>query len=331
MKLLLEQLLNKENLTTENAFLVMSEIMSGKYTDIEISGFLIALRSKGETIHEITGFAQAMRNKMINVPLSKPAIDMCGTGGDSSGTFNISTAASFVVAGSGINVAKHGNRSMTSKSGSADVLEALGVKINNSPQDSAKNIDEIGLDFLFAPIYHPAMKFAVPSRKGLAVRTVFNILGPLCNPAKVIYQTMGVFNHNYVSIQANVLKALGSKNVIVFHGNDGLDEISTTSNTEISEMKEGGKINDYTFNPEKFGIKKVSIQNLKGGTAKDNAKIIKNILSGEKGPKRDIVLINAASGIMVADKAKDFNDAIYLAEESIDSGNANKILKNLSK
>ena len=331
MKLLLEQLLNKEDLTTKNAFLIMSEIMSGKYTDIEISGFLIALRSKGETIHEITGFAQAMRDKMINVRLSKPAIDMCGTGGDSSGTFNISTAASFVVAGSGINVAKHGNRSMTSKSGSADVLEALGVKINNSPEESAKNIDEIGLDFLFAPIYHPAMKFAVPARKALAVRTVFNILGPLCNPAKVICQTMGVFNHNYVSIQANVLKELGSKNVMVFHGKDGLDEISTTSNTEISEMKESGKINDYTFNPEKFGIKKISIKNLQGGTAKYNAKIIKNILSGEKGPKRDIVLINAASGIIVGNKAKNFNDAIYLAEKSIDSGNANKILKKLSK
>lgn len=330
MKLLLEQLLNKEDLSFEIAFQTMSEIMSGNYTDIQISGFLIALRSKGESIDEIAGFAKAMREKMIQVTLTKPAIDMCGTGGDSSGTFNISTASSFVVAGSGINVAKHGNRSMTSKSGSADVLEALGINVNNNPEESAKNIDQIGLDFLFAPAYHPAMKFAIPSRKGLAVRTVFNILGPLCNPANVTSQTMGVFHKDYISVQAKVLKALKSKNVMIFHGKDGLDEISTTANTLICEMRNGTEITNYELNPEKFGIKKVQLNDLKGGSPEQNAKIIINILNGEKSPMRDIVLINAASGIIVGNKAKNFNEAIDIARESIDSGKAKNILEKLS-
>jgi len=229
MKQILEQLLIKQNLTRDESFNVMLSIMSGEFDDAQIAGFLMALRAKGETVDEITGFAKAMREKMVTIQLDSPAIDMCGTGGDALGTFNISTAATFVVAGVGIHVAKHGNRSMTSKSGSADVLQALGISIDKSVEESTDDIENIGLGFMFAPTYHPAMKHAIGARKALATRTVFNILGPLCNPADVKAQAMGIFHPDLTEIQANVLKALGSTDVMVFHGRDGLDEISTTS------------------------------------------------------------------------------------------------------
>ena len=329
MKKILEQLLDGENLSRNQANNIMLSIMSGEFNDAQIAGFLMALRGKGETVEEITGFAEAMRKKMVRVPTTSEAIDMCGTGGDAKGTFNISTAATFVVAGAGVKVAKHGNRSMTSKSGSADVLTALGISINQSSEDSAKDIETIGLGFFFAPAYHPAMKYAVGARKALATRTVFNILGPLCNPAEVRSQIMGIFHQNLTEVQVNVLKALGSSNVMVFHGMDGLDEISTSAPTQISEMFDGGEIKTYKFDSLDLGLDRVNLQDLQGGEPSENAKLIKNILNGSTGPKRDIVLLNAAAGIVVGGKAKSLKEGMEKATESIDSGAANEIISKL--
>ncbi len=329
MKKILEQLLDGENLSRNQANNIMFSIMSGEFNDAQIAGFLMALRGKGETVEEITGFAEAMRKKMVRVPTSSEAIDMCGTGGDAKGTFNISTTATFVVAGAGVKVAKHGNRSMTSKSGSADVLTALGISINQSSEDSAKDIETIGLGFFFAPAYHPAMKYAVGARKALATRTVFNILGPLCNPAEVRSQIMGIFHQNLTEVQVNVLKALGSSNVMVFHGMDGLDEISTSAPTQISEMFDGGDIKTYKFDALDLGLDRVNLQDLQGGEPSENAKLIKKIQNGSTGPKRDIVLLNAAAGIVVGGKAKSLKEGMKKATESIDSGAANEIMNKL--
>jgi anthranilate phosphoribosyltransferase len=331
MKQILEQLLDNQNLARDDAFSIMLSIMSGEYNDAQIAGFLMALRSKGETVDEITGFAQAMREKMVKVPLETPAIDMCGTGGDALGTFNISTTATFVVAGAGIHVAKHGNRSMTSKSGSADVLQALGIAIDKPVERSTADIEEIGLGFMFAPAYHPAMKYAVGARTALATRTVFNILGPLCNPADVKAQAMGIFHPDLTEIQANVLKALGSTKVMVFHGRDGLDEISTTATTKISQIQNSDPVETFEFDPIDLGLVRVSLDELRGGEPKENAETIRNILNGEKGPKRDIVLINAAAGIVVGGKAKSLREGLRKATESVDSGAALNILKQLTK
>ena len=331
MKQILEQLLDNQNLARDDAFSIMLSIMSGEYNDVQIAGFLMALRSKGETVDEITGFAQAMREKMVKVPLETPAIDMCGTGGDALGTFNISTTATFVVAGAGIHVAKHGNRSMTSKSGSADVLQALGIAIDKPVEGSTADIEEIGLGFMFAPAYHPAMKYAVGARTALATRTVFNILGPLCNPADVKAQAMGIFHADLTEIQANVLKALGSTEVMVFHGRDGLDEISTTATTKISQIQNSGPVETFEFDPIDLGLVRVSLDDLQGGEPKENAETIRNILNGEKGSKRDIVLINAAAGIVVGGKAKSLREGLRKATESVDSGAALNILKQLTK
>jgi len=331
MKQILEQLLDNQNLARDDAFSIMLSIMSGEYNDAQIAGFLMALRSKGETVDEITGFAQAMREKMVKVPLETPAIDMCGTGGDALGTFNISTTATFVVAGAGIHVAKHGNRSMTSKSGSADVLQALGIAIDKPVEGSTADIEEIGLGFMFAPAYHPAMKYAVGARTALATRTVFNILGPLCNPADVKAQAMGIFHPDLTEIQANVLKALGSTKVMVFHGRDGLDEISTTATTKISQIQNSDPVETFEFDPIDLGLVRVSLDELQGGEPKENAETIRNILNGEKGSKRDIVLINAAAGIVVGGKAKSLREGLRKATESVDSGAALNILKQLTK
>ena len=329
MKEILEQILDKQNLTRDEAFNAMLSIMSGEFDDPQIAGFLMALRAKGETVDEITGFAQAMRKIMVTVPLDFPAIDMCGTGGDALGTFNISTTATFVVAGAGVHVAKHGNRSMTSKSGSADVLQALGIPIDKSVEESTQDIEEIGLGFMFAPAYHPAMKHAIGARKALATRTVFNILGPLCNPAEVKAQAMGIFHPALTEVQAHVLKALGSTDVMVFHGRDGLDEISTTATTKISQMQNGNNINTYEFDSIELGLNRVSLDDLQGGEPVENAEIIKSILNGEKGPKRDIVLLNAAAGIVVGGQAATLKDGLESAKMSVDSGVALNILNQL--
>ena len=331
MKQILEQLLEGDDLSHDSAFDVMLSIMSGKFNDAQIAGFLMALRAKGETVDEIAGFANAMREKMVSVPLVSPAIDMCGTGGDALGTFNISTAASFVVAGAGVKVAKHGNRSMTSQSGSADVLQALGITINRPVENSVEDIENTGLGFLFAPAYHPAMKHAVGARKALAVRTVFNILGPLCNPANVKAQAMGIFHLDLTEVQVNVLKVLGSTDVMVFHGRDGLDEISTTTTTKISQMRNGGNVNTFEFDATDLGISQVTLFDLQGGKPEENAGIIKAILKGKTGPKRDIVLLNAAAGIVVGGKVQTLKEGLKLASESVNSGAALHVLDQLAQ
>ncbi len=329
MKQVLEQLLAKQDMTHGEAFNVMRSIMSGEYDDPQIAGFLMALRAKGETVAEITGFAKAMREKMVTVSLASPAIDMCGTGGDALGTFNISTATTFVVAGSGVKVAKHGNRSMTSKSGAADVLQALRIPIDHPVEKSVEDIENIGLGFLFAPAYHPAMKYAIGARRALATRTIFNILGPLCNPAEVRAQAMGIFHPDLTEVQASVLKAMGSTDVLVFHGRDGMDEISTTTTTKISQMQNGGEVKTFEFDASELGVDRVALDDLKGGEPAENAEIIKQILTGELGPKRDIVLLNAAAGIVVGGKAATLKDGLKLAVESVDSGSALNILNQL--
>jgi len=323
MKNTIEQLLGHQSLTQEESRNVMYKIMSGVYNDAQISGFLIALRAKGESSTEIAGFAQAMREKMTPIKIHSDAMDMCGTGGDAKGTFNISTASSFVVAGAGVHVAKHGNRSMTSKSGSADVLSALGVDITLNPKKVAKCIDEIGIGFMFAPSLHPAMKFAIGARTALGTRTVFNILGPLCNPAGVKRQLMGIFEGSLTDKIAEVLKKLNSTTAMVVHGYEGLDEISTTSSTKISYLKENGKIESMAISPSDFGLSTTTIENLKGGEPNENAKIILDILSNkDKGPKRDIVILNSGAGILVGGLANSIQEGIAMANESISSGKA---------
>ncbi len=329
MKIIIEKLLNQEDLKQQEAREIMRKIMSGEYDNSQISGFLIAMRAKGEKSFEIAGFAQAMREKMTTISISDDAIDMCGTGGDASGTFNISTVASFVVAGAGVKVAKHGNRSMTSKSGSADVLEALGINITLSPNKVTDCIEKFGLGFMFAPALHPAMKHAMTARKSLAIRTVFNILGPLCNPANVKRQVMGIFDGSITVKIANVLKILGSKHAMIVHGDDGLDEISTTTQTQFTELLPDGQIQSGIISPMNYDISTSDSIAIKGGSPNYNAKILQNILNGEKGPHRDIVILNAAAGIKVGGKSESMQEGVKLAEEAIDSGLANNVLQSL--
>jgi anthranilate phosphoribosyltransferase len=323
MKIILEKLLNNISLSQEESRDIMFEIMSGEYNDAQIAGFLIALRAKGERSAEIAGFAQAMREKMTKIDSVDNAIDMCGTGGDASGTFNISTAASFVVAGAGVPVAKHGNRSMTSKSGSADVLTALGVDITLPPEKVSECIKTIGIGFMFAPSLHPAMKYAMGARTALGTRTVFNILGPLCNPAGVDRQVIGIFEGSLTDKVAKVLQKLGSKHAMVVHGYDGLDEISTTASTKISHLKEDCSIESTAISPSDFGIEKATLEDLKGGEPEENAVIIKNILdNSDKGKKADIVILNAGAGIFVGGKSESIKEGVQFARDSIESGAA---------
>ena len=327
MKQVIEKLLSNISLSQEESHDVMLKIMSGEFSDAQISGFLIALRAKGESSSEIAGFAQAMRDKMTKIESVAGAIDMCGTGGDASGTFNISTAASFVVAGAGVSVAKHGNRSMTSKSGSADVLTELGVDITLSPEKVSQCIAEIGIGFMFAPSLHPAMKYAMGARVALGTRTVFNILGPLCNPAGVTRQLMGIFEGSLTDKVAKVLQKLGSEHAMIVHGYDGLDEISTTSTTKISHLKNDGEIESMAITPSDYGFEKSTLEVLKGGTPDVNAKIIYGILDGsDSGKKADIVILNAAAGIFVGGKADSMQTCVDLARESIVSGAAKQKL-----
>ena len=331
MKIIIEKLLGNQSLAQEESRDVMFKIMSGEYDDAQIAGFLIALRAKGERSAEIAGFAQAMRDKMTKIESVDDAIDMCGTGGDASGTFNISTAASFVVAGAGVPVAKHGNRSMTSKSGSADVLTALGVDITLPPEKVSECIKTIGIGFMFAPSLHPAMKYARGARKALGTRTVFNILGPLCNPAGVDRQLMGIFEGSLTDKVAKVLKKLGSKRAMVVHGYDGLDEISTTASTKISHLQEDNTIESTAVSPADFGMVKASLEDLKGGEPDENAVIIKNILNNtDQGKKADIVILNAGAGIFVGGKSKTLKEGVEVARASIKSGAALEKLNQLA-
>lgn len=330
MKAILNKLLGHRDLSIDEAREIMVRIMSGEFNDAQIAAFLVALRAKGETSSEIAGFAQAMREKMITVPVTVDAIDMCGTGGDAKGTFNISTVASFAVAGVGVPVAKHGNRSVTSSCGSADVLAELGVNIDMEPDKVARAVEQVGLGFMFAPSLHPAMKHVMPARKSLGIRTVFNILGPLSNPAGVRRQLLGIFDGTLTETLAKVLKKLGSRQALLVYGEDGLDELTTTTSSKVSHLFETGVVKSSIVNPRSLGLPQASLDDLKGGTPEENAKMAIEILQGEPGPKRDIVVLNAAAGLMVGGAAADLEKGIALAGESIDSGRALNVLEKLA-
>jgi len=318
----IEKLVDGRNLTEDEAASVMDEIMSGKATDAQIGSLLTSLRLKGETVEEITGFAKVMRSKATRIECkSRPLVDTCGTGGDVSGTFNISTVSAFVAAGAGAKVAKHGNRSVSSKCGSADLLMELGINIEAAPDVVATCVDDIGIGFLFAPRLHGAMKHAIGPRREMGIRTVFNILGPLTNPAHATAQILGVYAEELTEPIAGVLNRLGCDRAFVVHGEDGLDEITTTTRTRLSECV-NGTVRNYSIEPEDFGIPRAGVDELRGGDPKDNAKICLTILRGERGPKRDIVLLNAGAAIAVAGLAAGIEEGTRLATESLDSGAA---------
>lgn len=323
------KVVDDEDLLEEEMQEVMNEIMTGGATPAQIASFITGLRVKGETVDEISGAAKVMRDKATRINIKDSiVVDTCGTGGDMAQTFNISTTAAFVVAGTGLMVAKHGNRSVSSACGSADVLQALGVNIELKPVDVERCMNEIGIGFLFAPLFHEAMKYAVGPRKEIGIRTIFNILGPLTNPAGAKAQVLGVYSHGLTETMARVLMRLGASHCFVVHGTDGLDEITITTTTKVSEGK-NGKVRTYTVKPSDFGLKKAKKVDLLGGDASDNARITTAILSGEKGPKRDIVLLNAAAAIVAGGKAKTLKEGVKLAADSIDSGAASAKLEAL--
>ena len=317
----IEKLIRGADLSQEEAAQVMEEIMTGEATPAQFGAFVIGLRLKGETVDEMTGLAAVMRDKSLKVDFSGPSVDTCGTGGDNLGTFNISTVAAFVVAGAGITVAKHGNRAMTSKSGSADVLEKQGVKIDLGPEGVKRCMEEVGIGFMFAPRFHPAMKFAVQPRREIGVRTVFNILGPLTNPAGAEAQVLGVPTDSVGEKMVQVLQRLGSERAIVVHAEDGLDEISLNSNTSIWDLKDRS-IKHYTIGPDDLGLAPASLQSLAGGSVEENADTMTEVLNGASGPRRDVVVANAAGGIVAGGKAADLREGVQVAQESINSGRA---------
>ena len=323
----IDRLADRTDLTEAEAESVLEQIMSGGASEVQTAGFLTALRAKGETVEEIVGLARTMRRFSVRVNVEGvDLVDTCGTGGDNSHTFNISTTAAFVVAGAEGQVAKHGNRSATSQCGSADVLEALGANLSFPANQVARCIGEVGIGFMFAPLHHEAMKHVVPVRKELAIRTIFNFLGPLTNPAGAEYQLIGVSDRSYVEVIAWALKDLGCRRGLVVHGSDGLDEITITGPTDIAEIREGeDEISLYSITPEEFGFERASgVDMLKGGTAEMNAEILKSILEGESGVRREIVLMNAGAALYAVGVAKSLEDGVRLAAESIDSGAAKK-------
>jgi anthranilate phosphoribosyltransferase len=312
-------------------YTVMREIMTGKAATPQIVDFLVALNKKGETVEEITAAASVMREFVTKIHTDKKVVlDTCGTGGDKKGTFNVSTAVAFVVSASDITVAKHGNRCVSSCCGSADILETLGVNISLSPEKLERCLNDIGIAFLFAPALHPAMKYAMPARKEIGAKTIFNILGPLTNPAGATHQLVGVYDSKWTEPLAAVLGNLGLSHALVVHGEDGLDEITITAKTFVSETR-NGKINNFELRPQDFGIKNARLGDLAGGNAEHNAKILLDILNGKSGPRRDIVVLNAAAAIYAADRTKSIKEGIRLAEESIDSGKALKKLELLKE
>jgi len=308
----------------------MKEIMEGKTTDAQIGSFLTALRVKGETVDEITGAAQVMRDKAAKIKAPEGVLDTCGTGGDMSHTFNVSTTVALVLAAAGVPVAKHGNKAVSSKSGSADVLEALGVKIDLAPGKVEQCLFETGFGFLFAPLFHPAMKYAIGPRREMGIRTIFNILGPITNPAGAKRQILGVFAGKLTEPLATVLGNLGAEDAMVVHGEDGLDEITITDGTRVSRFAHN-KVESLVFSPEDFGLSRGRREDLIGGDNRENAQITYRILQGEEGAKRDIVLINAAAALMVAGSSSDMKAAVVQAREAIDSGNALKKLEEIKK
>ena len=326
-------LVERKDLSRIEAAAAMEAIMSGAATYAQIAAFLTALRMKGETVEELIGFAQVMRQKAVKVRTRasevvgatgtdrEMLIDTAGTGGDASGTFNVSTATAFVVAGAGLKVAKHGNRSVSSLCGSADVVETLGINIELSAAKVARCVDEVGIGFLYAPLLHTAMKHVMAARREMGIRTVFNMLGPLTNPAGANAQVIGVYSDALTEPLARALAELGTLRAYVVHGDDGLDEISNTGPSHISEVREG-VVRSSTVRPEDFGLPRSSLQDLRGGDREENAEIVRHVLAAEAGPRRDIVLMNAAAALVVGGKAHDFKEGVAVAADSVDSGAA---------
>src|SRR5437588_4131409 len=333
-------LVDRRDLTRIEAAAAMEAIMTGAATGAQIGAFLTALRMKGETVEELIGFAQVMRQKVVRIRARgddvaglsgtdrEMLVDTCGTGGDASGTFNVSTATAFVVAGAGLRVAKHGIRSVSSLCASADVVETLGISLDLEPGRIAQCIDEVGIGFLYAPLLHTAMKHVMPARREIGIRTVFNMLGPLTNPAGANAQVIGVYSPTLTEPLARVLAELGTIRAFVVHGADGLDEISNTGESRVSEVREG-VVRSFTVRPEDFGLTRASIADLRGGDREQNAEIIRAILRGEPGAKRDIVLMNAAAALVVGAKARDLKEGVELAARSVDAGAAREKLERL--
>jgi len=319
------RLVRCENLTEEEASAAFETIMRGDATPSQIAGFMVALRMKGETAEEITGFARTARAMATPIEVEGALLDTCGTGGDGLATFNISTLAAIVAAASGARVAKHGNRAASSMCGSADVLEQLGVKIDLAPEGVARCINEAGIGFLFAPVFHPSFRFAGVSRRELGIRSVFNILGPLCNPAGARYQALGVADGSLASKMADVLQRLGVERAIVFHAADGMDELSVASPSFVIEID--GDRKQYELDPSELGLSKAPVEAMRGGGPEENARLAREVLGGAKGPRRDVVLLNAAAALRAASLARDWREGLGLAAEAIDSGRAGEVLQ----
>lgn len=324
----IEQLLQGTPLSRDQACQVMDQVMAGETTTGQLAGLLIALRAKGETVEEMTGFVDSMREHATPLQVPPGTIDTCGTGGDRAGTFNISTSAALVAAGAGIPVAKHGNRAASSRCGSADVLEALGVDISLDAAGVRRCIDAAGMGFCFAPTFHPAMRHAGPARRELGVRTVFNVLGPLANPGRVRRQALGVGAASLAPLMVRVLKDLGHERALVFYGEDGLDELTTTSRSRVFQLKDGS-VSEYELDPQDLGLSRSRIEDLRGGTPAENAELLRGVLDGEIGPRRDVVLLNAAAAVLAAGRADDWPQAVRVAAESLDSGRARQVLDRL--
>jgi anthranilate phosphoribosyltransferase len=326
----LQKLVSHQDLGCDEAATVMAEIMSGQATDAQIAAFAVALRMKGETVDEITGCARVMREKATRIRIASPdVLDTCGTGGDAAGTFNISTAAALVAAGAGCRVAKHGNRSVSSASGSADVLRELGVKVDAEVTLVERCLAEAGIGFLFAPALHLAMKYAIGPRREMGIRTIFNILGPLTNPAFASRQLLGVYDPKLLETMARVLGNLGSTRCLVVHGDDGLDELTTTTTSRVCEL-DGGQIRSYTVHGSDYGLREARLDDLRVASPAESAGVIREVLAGKPSPRRDIVLLNAAAALVAAGKAGDLAAGIGLAAEAIDSGSAARVLARLA-
>lgn len=321
----LTKLVKCQDLTEDEAASAFEIIIRGDATPSQIAGFLIALRMKGETAEEITGFARTARAMATPIQVEGALLDTCGTGGDGLATFNISTLSAIVAAACGARVAKHGNRAASSLCGSADVLEKLGVKIDLAPDGVARCIDEAGIGFLFAPIFHPSFRFAAVTRKDLGLRTVFNVLGPLCNPAGARYQALGVADATLAGKMADVLQRLGVERAIVFHAADGMDELSVASPSFVIEID--GIRKEYELDPAELGLKRAPVASMRGGGPEDNARLAREVLEGAKGPRRDVVLLNAAAALRAAGLAGEWKDGLGLAAEAIDSGRAGEVLQ----
>ncbi len=336
IKEVLNRLVEGKSLSEEESRELFKEIMEGKLTDVQIAGILVALRSKGETVEEIAGAVRVMREKSRKVPLREEVrerlVDTCGTGGDLKGTFNVSTAAALVVASCGVPVAKHGNRSVSSRCGSADILESFGVKIDLEPEEVAKCIEEVGFGFMFAPKFHPAMAAVSRPRRELGIRTIFNVLGPMTNPAGAPRQLMGVYDEKLTEKLAEVLLRLGTKRAFIVHGEDGTDEVTVTGATKVTEIKDG-EIKSYTVTPEDFGLKRAPFSEISGGgTLEENRNIVQRILTGEdRGAKRDMVALNSAFALLAAGRVESVEEGIELSMETLEKGKPYELLCRLVK